>query len=158
MKFISFHFICQKDKKINIRLKAFWENENWFYNLSPIYDDDELFLWNGWLTKGVKPYFQLTPLSDSHHHKSPTHHRIWDCAEPELRLYWRKLCSSDNHFTRVPQQCIFTIYCSIQHYFAAINIPLLVTMNRKIKKTTSQIKFLAVTIKLILRLSLCKWI
>ena len=146
MKFISFHFICQKDKKINIRLKAFWENENWFYNLSPIYDDDdddELFLWNGWLTKGVKHYFQLTPLSDSHHHKSPTYHRIWDCAEPQFRLCWRKLCSSDNHFTRVPQQCIFTIYCSIQHYFAAlqINIPLLVTMNRKIKKLPVKLNF-----------------
>ena len=28
------------------------------------YDDDELFLWNGWPMKGVKPYFQLGPLSE----------------------------------------------------------------------------------------------
>ena len=161
MKFISFHFICQKDKKINIRLKAFWENENWFYNLNPIYDDDdELFLWNGWLTKGVKHYFQLTPLSDSHHHKSPTYHRIWDCAEPQFRLCWRKLCSSDNHFTRVPQQCVFTIIlfnttllCSTANKYSSAG-----HHEQKNKKTTSQIKFLAVTIKLILRLSLCKWI
>ena len=25
--------------------------------------------------------------------------RIWTCAEPELRLSWMKLCSSDNHYT-----------------------------------------------------------
>ena len=25
--------------------------------------------------------------------------RIWTCAEPEFRLWWMKLCSSDNHYT-----------------------------------------------------------
>ena len=28
--------------------------------------------------------------------------RIWTSAEPEFRLCWIKLCSSDNHYTRVP--------------------------------------------------------
>ena len=27
-------------------------------------DDDELLLWNGWQAKGVKPYFQVRPLSE----------------------------------------------------------------------------------------------
>ena len=25
--------------------------------------------------------------------------RVWTCAEPEFRLSWMKLCSSDNHYT-----------------------------------------------------------
>ena len=25
--------------------------------------------------------------------------RVWACAEPEFRLSWMKLCSSDNHYT-----------------------------------------------------------
>ena len=29
--------------------------------------------------------------------------RIWTCAEPEFRLSWMKLCSSDNHYTTAPQ-------------------------------------------------------
>ena len=28
--------------------------------------------------------------------------RIWTCAEPEFRLWWIKLCSSDNRYTMVP--------------------------------------------------------
>ena len=58
------------------------------------YDDDELFLWYGWPTKGVKPYFQPGPLSemltiaDLRHATS----RIWTCAEPEFRFCWMKLC------------------------------------------------------------------
>ena len=29
--------------------------------------------------------------------------RVWTCAEPEFRLSWMKLCSSDNHYTTAPQ-------------------------------------------------------
>ena len=60
-------------------------------------DDCELLLWNGCLTKEIKPYFQLGPLSeiliiaDLPHTAS----RIWTCAQSEL-------CSSDNHYTTVP--------------------------------------------------------
>ena len=66
---------------------------------------DELFLRNGWPTKGVKPYFQLRPLSviltiaNLQHPAS----RIWAYAEPEFRLCWMKLYSSDNLYTKVPQ-------------------------------------------------------
>ena len=28
--------------------------------------------------------------------------KIWTCAEPEFKLSWMKLCSSDNHYTAVP--------------------------------------------------------
>ena len=28
--------------------------------------------------------------------------RVWTCAEPEFRLSWMKLCSSDNHHTTAP--------------------------------------------------------
>ena len=30
---------------------------------------------------------------------SNTPSRVWTCAEPEFRLSWMKLCSSDNHYT-----------------------------------------------------------
>ena len=30
--------------------------------------------------------------------------RIWTCAEPEFRLSWIKLCTSDNYYTTVPQR------------------------------------------------------
>ena len=33
---------------------------------------------------------------------SDTPSRLWTCAEPEFRLSWMKLCSSDNHYTPVP--------------------------------------------------------
>ena len=28
--------------------------------------------------------------------------RVWTCAESEFRLFWTKLCSSDNHYTTEP--------------------------------------------------------
>ena len=34
---------------------------------------------------------------------SDTPSRAWACAEPEFRLSWMKLCSSDNHYTTAPQ-------------------------------------------------------
>ena len=62
---------------------------------------DELFLWYGWPTKGVKPYFQPGPLSEILTIANLRHaaSRTWTCAEPEFRLCWMKLCSSDNHYT-----------------------------------------------------------
>ena len=58
---------------------------------------------------GVKPYFQLGPLSEvatiaNLQHATSKHatSRIWTCVEPELKLCWRKLCSSDNHYTKAP--------------------------------------------------------
>ena len=54
--------------------------------------DDELFLWYGWPTKGVALFPAGTIFRDPHEQDST-------CAEPEFRLWWMKLCSSDNHYT-----------------------------------------------------------
>ena len=35
----------------------------------------------------------------SHHRRPHAASRIWTCAEPEFRLWWIKLCSSNNHCT-----------------------------------------------------------
>ena len=37
-----------------------------------------------------------------------TVNRIWTCAEPEFRLGWMELCSSDNHYTTAPCYSKFT--------------------------------------------------
>ena len=64
-------------------------------------DDDELFMWNGWPTRGVKPYFYSGPLSEILTIANLRHAagRIWIRAEPGFRLCWVKLCSIDNHDT-----------------------------------------------------------
>ena len=49
-------------------------------------------------------YFQSGPLSKilTIANLRQAASRIWTCAEPEFRLCWMKLCSSDNHYTKVP--------------------------------------------------------
>ena len=68
-------------------------------------DDDELFLWYGWPTKGVKPYFLPGPLPEiltiANLRRATS--RTWTRAKPEFRLFWMKLYSSDNHYTTAPQ-------------------------------------------------------
>ena len=61
--------------------------------------------WYGWPTEGVYLYFQPGPLSEILTISNLQHatSRIWTCAEPEFRLCWMKLCSSDNHYTTAPQ-------------------------------------------------------
>ena len=50
--------------------------------------------------KGVGPYFQSGPLLEV----DIIANLIWTCKEPvKLRLHWMKLCSSDIHYTTVPQ-------------------------------------------------------
>ena len=68
-------------------------------------DGDELFLWYGWPTKGVSPYFQPGPLSEILTISSLWHtvSRILTFSEPVFRLCWIKLCSNDNHYTTAPQ-------------------------------------------------------
>ena len=48
----------------------------------------------------VLPYFQPGPLSEilTIVNLRRAARRIWACAEPEFRLWWMKLCSSDNHY------------------------------------------------------------
>ena len=67
-------------------------------------DDDELFSWYDWLMKGIKPCFQPGPPSEilTIANLQDTASRIWACTEPEFRLCWMKLYSSDNHYTTTP--------------------------------------------------------
>ena len=76
-------------------------------------DDDELFLWYGWPTKGSRPYFQPEPLSEILNIANLWHtaSRTWTCAEPEFSLCWMKLCSSDNHYRAANKTK--TICCSL---------------------------------------------
>ena len=57
---------------------------------NPIPDDDKLFLWYGWPAKGIKPYFQVGPLSDIHIIANLLHiaSRTWTCTEPRFRFCW----------------------------------------------------------------------
>ena len=66
--------------------------------------DEELFLWYGWPTKDIKPYFQPGPLSEilTIANLQYAASRIWTCTEPEFKFCWMKLCSSDNHYTMAP--------------------------------------------------------
>ena len=68
-------------------------------------------------------------VSDLHHCESwnlrHAASRTWTCAEPEFRLSWMKLCSSDNHYTALSvstsadgkswerQDCCFVIQRSL---------------------------------------------
>ena len=60
----------------------------------------ELYLQNGWPTKGVKPYFpagylsKVVTIANLRH----TGNRISTCAESELRSRWMKLRGSENHY------------------------------------------------------------
>ena len=69
---------------------------------------DEFFLWYGWPTKGIQPYFQPGPLSEIFTIANLRHvvSRVWTCAEPEFRLSWMNLCSSDNRYTTAPKYTI----------------------------------------------------
>ena len=49
-------------------------------------DDDELFLWYGWLTKGIQSYFMLGPLILTIANLQLLVSRVWTCTEPEFRL------------------------------------------------------------------------
>ena len=64
--------------------------------------NDELFLRNAWATKGVSPYFQSGILSEilTIANLRHTAGKIWTCAETEFKIRWKKLCSSDNRYTR----------------------------------------------------------
>ena len=109
-------------------------NRNLYYQfvlsvvLSKFYYD-KLFLWNGWPTKGIKPYFEPGPLSVASTIANLITNGIWTCAEPEFRLWWMKLYtwswifSTDTlsygrthklrfiSFFKIPFHIIFWPYC-----------------------------------------------
>ena len=57
------------------------------------YDDDEMFLWYGWPTEGIWPYFQPESLSQILTFMNLQHpaSKIWICTKPEFRQYWQPL-------------------------------------------------------------------
>ena len=61
-----------------------------------------------------------TIVRDLHHFESPT----WTCPEPEFRLCWMKLCSSDKHYTTVPQIWVRVLVCcwGVCYYYAFVQI------------------------------------
>ena len=67
--------------------------------------------------KAFKPYFQPGPLLEILTIANLRHaaSRVWACAEPEFRLGWMKLCSSDNHYTTtlLVKYQYFAICCSV---------------------------------------------
>ena len=68
--------------------------------------NDELFLRNGWPTKGVYAVFPAVIIADIVTIANLQHatSRISICAESEFRLCWMKFCGSDNHYTTVPRR------------------------------------------------------
>ena len=69
-------------------------------------DDAVLFLRNGWLMEGILTYFQPGPLSEilTILNLRNAASRIWNCAEQEFRICWRKLCGSHIHYTTAPRR------------------------------------------------------
>ena len=79
-------------------------------------DDDELVLLYGWLKRGTLTYyFQPRPLSEILTTANLWHSasRVWTCPEPEFKLSWMKLCSSDNNYSTVPQSSVVPQHHSI---------------------------------------------
>ena len=57
-----------------------------------------------------------TIVRDPHHLESPS--RVWTCAEPEFKLSWMKLCSSDNHGATY----IESLFTDTERYWKSIKI------------------------------------
>ena len=108
VKGLIFTMVLPKDK-----LNPAWVFQQWAYetseNVLPLFhllllfaDVDGLLLWYDWQ---IFSLFHSRPLSEMLTIANLWHAacRIWTFAGPEFRLCWIKLCSSDNHYTRVPQ-------------------------------------------------------
>ena len=65
-----------------------------------------MYLRYGWPTKDILSYFQLGPLPEilTIVNLWRVTSRIWNYAEPDFRISWMKLCSSNNHYTTAPQK------------------------------------------------------
>ena len=88
----------------------------WLVLLDNHHDDDELFLWNVWPTKGFKLYFQSGPLSEILNFPNlwRAASSVWTCAKLEFRLSWMKLCSTGKHYTT---SLFFSLAINIDHRF-----------------------------------------
>ena len=63
-----------------------------------------------WLTDERRPALfpasEILTIANLRHDAS----RVWTCAEPEFRLSWMKLRSSDNHYTTAPRKRCHTYF------------------------------------------------
>ena len=78
-----------------LKISIFPEAYIWWWIVFVVWLTDErrLVLFPAW-----------TIVRDPHHRESPTRRQQdMNCAEPEFRLSWIKLCSDDNHYTTAPQ-------------------------------------------------------
>ena len=99
----GFYFKKEVNQKKEIERKGalWWRCDEWSFVVDYHFqgdDDDWLFLRNGWPTKVV---LRLTSSRD--HCNANLRHaasRVWTCVESEFRLYWMKLCSSNNHYIK----------------------------------------------------------
>ena len=81
-----------------VALNMLWCVITWFFTCL-IFDDDD--------DDDDELFFSLISSRDHCQRSSPSRisdkpSRVWTCAEPEFRLSWMKLCSSDNHYTTTP--------------------------------------------------------
>ena len=110
MKFFLFSFLVGKIWIFYFQVTIFnfqfpvFNERNYVLYYFFFLDDDELFLRNGWPSKGVTSYSQPGQLSDILAVANFVHarSRIWACAEPDLTLCWMKFCSSYYHYTTAP--------------------------------------------------------
>ena len=150
------HFFTTKSVAVensNIKIKHIGQKG---LHLNPGGDDDELFLPNSWPTKDFKPYFQSGPLSEIFTIANFRHFasRISTSAEPEFRLCWRKLCSSDSHYTTAPQtketgklslnfiHKMKSLWWSSEYLNVTTKFCISPTIIHKIFKTTGKVQFL----------------
>ena len=71
------------------------------HNYFSDFNDNEIFLWNSWPTRGTKHYFQPGLLSGILIIRNFWHvaSRTWTFTKREFRLCWMTLCSTSNHYT-----------------------------------------------------------
>ena len=67
--------------------------------------------------KPLGPFSEILTIANLRHATS----RVWTCAEPEFRLSWMKLCSSDNHYTTAPLNYKVSLVSAI--IFRSFTIP-----------------------------------
>ena len=110
ISFLFVHYFVFPCRHENCHQHVRWRKICWFFDLMMMMMMMMMmmimnfFLWYGWPTKGVSPYFQPGPLSEILTSLNLRHaaSRVWACAEPEFRLSWMELYSSDNRYTTAP--------------------------------------------------------
>ena len=69
-----------------------------------------------WQNHQPEPLLEIPTIAKIRH----TARRTWTCAEPEFRLSWMKLRSSDNHYTTAPLIYLYPISSVSLSTFSAL--------------------------------------